>query len=284
MKKRITVLFVALLLILSALLPVCGRMEVQADSRDYDLILPDSDTRLYTKWELQSMPPQVMAYARNEIYARHGRIFQYNELKEYFELQSWYYGKIKPKDFTEDLLNEYELDNVALLVELEAALGDKRYEMDQDGYSYDEVDRYISTGKNIIEEDAFRGIAEDLSYEEDSRLLRTRYLEMDIPAEWEDHFGIFNPSEDVIELYCILAHQQDSVHDGVIFSVIRQTEYISAEEETNARYLGECGNYYYYFEYPQDERYDPEDQEGAALYQEMAELIDEIADAIRLIP
>ncbi len=49
---------------------------------------------------------------RNEIYARHGRVFKDKELQKYFESQPWY--KADP-EFTDDKLSEVESKNVATL-------------------------------------------------------------------------------------------------------------------------------------------------------------------------
>ena len=47
---------------------------------------------------------------RNEMYARHGRVFKDKKLQQYFEAQSWY----KPNpEFTDDQLSEVEIQNLA---------------------------------------------------------------------------------------------------------------------------------------------------------------------------
>lgn len=283
MKNRGTICFAALLLVLSVMIPFTGGKETQAEENEYDMILPESDRRFYAEEELEDMPAQVMLYARNEIYARHGRIFRNQELREYFELQSWYYGKIKPEDFSNEILNEYELENARMLVILENQYMDRKYRLNQDNYSFDEIDRYVSSRKNRqIEE--YNGIAKDLDYDEELRTLRTRYLELDLPSEWEDHFGISNPSEKELAFYCKLAHQQDGVYDGMICSIYMTEEYEPEENFLDAVYLGECNGKYFYFMHPVDERYAPEDEEGTALYKEMRESTDEIIETIRLIP
>jgi len=53
---------------------------------------------------------------RNEIYARHGRIFKDVKLQKYFAAQAWY----KPNaDFKDDQLNEIEVKNLAKIREAE---------------------------------------------------------------------------------------------------------------------------------------------------------------------
>ncbi|MCI8888515.1 MAG: YARHG domain-containing protein [Hungatella sp.] len=61
---------------------------------------------------LWNLTPEMLRIARNEIYARHGRRFQDAGLASYFEGCSWYEGVIEPGDFTEDLLNHIERENI----------------------------------------------------------------------------------------------------------------------------------------------------------------------------
>ena len=74
------------------------------------------------------MTPQQICYAKNEIYARHGRKFQSSELTAYFNSQPWYQGTIEPEDFTEDtvnmLFNEYEKVNVRFISDWEKVHGE----------------------------------------------------------------------------------------------------------------------------------------------------------------
>ena len=55
-----------------------------AESDDTAYIIPDSDSRYLTESELTDMSLQVLNYAKNEIYAREGRIFRSAELQTYF--------------------------------------------------------------------------------------------------------------------------------------------------------------------------------------------------------
>ena len=53
---------------------------------------------------------------RNEVYARHGRIFKDPELQKYFVAQAWY----KPNpDFKDDMLNAIEAKNLTKIREAE---------------------------------------------------------------------------------------------------------------------------------------------------------------------
>ncbi|MED0873603.1 TcaA 3rd/4th domain-containing protein [Bacillus mobilis] len=53
-------------------------------------IFPDSDIRKLTGADLTYLSKEQLKIARNEIYARHGHIFQTKDMQAYFSKQSWY--------------------------------------------------------------------------------------------------------------------------------------------------------------------------------------------------
>ncbi len=81
-------------------------------------ILPYSDSMYYSANDFSGWDKQSIRYALNEIYARHGRKFDSEDLRNYFSAQSWYYGSIEPKNFSESVLNQYEKKNIELLSSL----------------------------------------------------------------------------------------------------------------------------------------------------------------------
>jgi ribosomal protein L32 len=95
----------------------------EVDPSEY--ILPESDTRLYSADELAGLTADELFKARNEIYARHGRIFSNTYLQTYFESKSWYTPVYSPSQFSvvEGLLNEYEVANINKIATREQALG-----------------------------------------------------------------------------------------------------------------------------------------------------------------
>ena len=88
-----------------------------------DYILPDSDTRLITKDDLEGFSKQDCKLARNEIYARHGRKFKDKELQAYFDSKDWYNGTIEPGDFKDSDLSSIESKNKDTIVEFEKEKG-----------------------------------------------------------------------------------------------------------------------------------------------------------------
>ena len=71
---------------------------------------------------LGDMFAEDLRVLRNEVYARHGRIFKDADLQKYFEAQPWY----KPNpDFKDDQLNEIEAANLAKIKEAEESATSK---------------------------------------------------------------------------------------------------------------------------------------------------------------
>lgn len=81
--------------------------------------LYETDKIYLAKENLAYEPPLVIHLAKNEIYARHGYIFQDKDLYNYFMGCVWYQPTTKPEDFRDDVLNEYEKENLALLGSLD---------------------------------------------------------------------------------------------------------------------------------------------------------------------
>lgn len=115
-KKLIKILFMTVVLFVSPAAAISGDIVYAAEN---DYILPDSDNRAYTYEELSGLSKADIRLAINEIYARHGRMFDSAEYQNYFNSKSWYNGAVKPKDFSEDVFNMYEKSNIDLLSSIE---------------------------------------------------------------------------------------------------------------------------------------------------------------------
>ena len=87
------------------------------DSGEY--IFPNIDSEYLTESDLSSMSSEELRIARNEIYARYGRMFKDQALQNYFNSKSWYTPSIRPEDFNEHWLNEYEKANAKLIKSFE---------------------------------------------------------------------------------------------------------------------------------------------------------------------
>lgn len=85
-------------------------------------ILPQSSQRLLTYVDIANFTKQDMMLARNEIFARHGRKFSDEDVRTYFEAQSWYKGTIEPGDFSMSAISDIEQKNIDFLKQYEDGL------------------------------------------------------------------------------------------------------------------------------------------------------------------
>lgn len=78
------------------------------------MIFWDSDRRYLQASELYGLSAWDLRIARNEIYARRGKIFHTAQLRAYFLTQSWYVPR-----YENPQLNTIEQSNVALIQQFE---------------------------------------------------------------------------------------------------------------------------------------------------------------------
>lgn len=86
-------------------------------------IFPYSATEYLEISDVKDLTAEECRIARNEIYARHGRIFQDEALQAYFEQFDWYEGFYTAEEFDESVLNEIEIANRDLIIEYETEMG-----------------------------------------------------------------------------------------------------------------------------------------------------------------
>ena len=80
----------------------------------------DIDSRYVSEDELSGWSSEDLAKLRNEIFARHGRIFTTQKWINYFATKTWYVPRY---DNVDALLNDYEWANLEVIRRLE----DERY-------------------------------------------------------------------------------------------------------------------------------------------------------------
>lgn len=185
--------------------------EIEADTRS-EYIFPDMDTRYLTRDEVSKLSLQAVCYAKNELYARHGRKFLSQELKDYFNDKTWYEGTVDPDSFSPGVFNTYENDNLLLLVSAEEKLLPGGYVLDQQGYDIHKVD---TACKHTLGETAKTGetfgyvfvvIDSDNIMHDDARLVNGKVVDAngnEIPGCYEREDGrvadalgnIINPQE-----------------------------------------------------------------------------------------
>lgn len=94
----------------------------EASSNAYKVngyIFYDSNSRYLTSSDLAGLSKWELRVARNEIYARHGRLFKDSDLQNYFNSCSWYNGHISPDRFNENTLNKVEVYNIKFIKKYE---------------------------------------------------------------------------------------------------------------------------------------------------------------------
>ena len=185
--------------------------EIEADTRS-EYIFPDMDTRYLTQDDVSKLSLQAVCYAKNELYARHGRKFLSQELKDYFNDKTWYEGTVDPDSFSPGVFNTYENDNLLLLVSAEEKLLPGGYVLDQQGYDIHKVD---TACKHTLGETAKTGdtsgyvfvvIDSDNIMHDDARLVNGKVVDAngnEIPGCYEREDGrvadalgnIINPQE-----------------------------------------------------------------------------------------
>ncbi len=95
---------------------------VETAGNPEEYYFPDSNTRLLTDEELSAYSSADLELAKNEIYARHGRMFVTERIAEYFNSKSWYQGTIDPQTFDaqqSSIFNETELANIQKILQWE---------------------------------------------------------------------------------------------------------------------------------------------------------------------
>ncbi len=86
-----------------------------------DYVFPMSDQVLLTEEDVAPIldDQEKLSIARNEIYARHGRMFDTEWLQDYFNSKPWYEGIYSAADFDQNVtLSDIETQNAAYLLDL----------------------------------------------------------------------------------------------------------------------------------------------------------------------
>lgn len=97
--------------------------EAVTEPANSEYILPESSTRLLERKDLENLSAEQCRLARNELYARHGRMFDDAALQSYFESCSWYQGSIPAANFSDTVLSEIEVKNRDFIVAYEKEKG-----------------------------------------------------------------------------------------------------------------------------------------------------------------
>lgn len=83
-------------------------------------IFPDSNSRYLSEEEVRGVEADRLFIGRNEIFARHGYIFQDEGLQQHFNSMPWYSGTVTAEQFNADaVFNDFEKKNAELIKQIE---------------------------------------------------------------------------------------------------------------------------------------------------------------------
>lgn len=177
-------------------------------------VLPNSNSQYLTRADLTGLTKDELRIARNELYARYGRMFTDEALQAYFDACEWYSGTIVPGDFDDSVLNEYEKANRDLIVQYES-------EISQDA-------TYYANWPEIVEFELSDGI---LTFSSDGGA--------------EARYGWFNRLEPFSISFpvagdCVWEHAPYGVHESdSSYEAIK--EWLEAEQEDAEAHVREYG-------------------------------------------
>ena len=88
-----------------------------------DYFIYNSDSMYFTEADIAGFDARMCRLARNGIYAKMGRKFKDAELSNFFSQYYWYYPTIEAENFSDRLLNAYQVSNRDLIVSYERKHG-----------------------------------------------------------------------------------------------------------------------------------------------------------------
>ena len=95
----------------------CGGAFIQAEQEEDDYWF---DTSYIDEASLSEVSRDDIMWARNEIYARHGYIFQNKDIQAAFEATDWY---VPNPNYSDSLLNDIEKENLNTIISYEKKMG-----------------------------------------------------------------------------------------------------------------------------------------------------------------
>lgn len=140
---------------------------------------PDVFRRYMTEAELCLWSEEDLYYLRNEVYAAHGRRFDSDRLRRYFDSKPWYRGEIAPENFREDVLSDWEKQNVALIRKLEDTPYTERAKLD--GIPYDMNQLEPAPYLKLLQDDRETGLHMNLTTAKDMGIYTVVQGEISVP-------------------------------------------------------------------------------------------------------
>ncbi len=117
---------------------------IETDTGDWSQMLYGTSEYYLVESDIDYLTPWQLMIGRNEIYARHGRLFNDAEIQEYFNGKAWYNGYIRPEDFDESVLSDVERANLDLIRKVENGGSEPEPEKDWSYVLSGSSDRYLT--------------------------------------------------------------------------------------------------------------------------------------------
>lgn len=118
MMKRTISLCMALLLFCT-MIPLHTFATQNGDADKLQVFIENCDSRYFVLSDISGFTEEDCLYARNAIFAKSGWIFSNQKLENYFRKYNWYNPTVAAGEFTDDMLNEFQIANRDLIVAYE---------------------------------------------------------------------------------------------------------------------------------------------------------------------
>ena len=89
----------------------------EQEAEELGIIFPNSSSEIISTQAIQALSDEELRYAINELYARNGYIFKNEELGQFYSKYDWYKGTVKADDFSGELFNSVEKENLESLMQ-----------------------------------------------------------------------------------------------------------------------------------------------------------------------
>ena len=163
-------------------------------------------------------------YARNAIYAKSGWIFSSANLRNYFNSFNWYHPSVTSDEFTEDMLNSYQIANRDLIVNHENAL--KSANLDELQYFIENCDRRYFSKAEISNLNA-----EELMYARNAIYAKSgRIFNMEKLANYFQKYSWYTPHISADDFKEDMLNQYQTANRDLIVSREKELSGISPEE------------------------------------------------------
>ena len=207
-------------------------------SYEYDELSADS---------VKYLPKDILRIARNEIFAKHGYIFETEDLKQFFSYKEWYKGTVKPSDWNDSVLNECEKKNLELI---------SKYEKEEHK-------------------------ALDVIYDNGYTKWTDGDFTITLPENWNEGSYYVTKTESTSATYYGFYSKNNVKYGfgGHVFTLTKSTQEESSDFSDNFIELGKYGDYYYYMGQSTDVQHSHQHSVLAREWSQLNEGYNEIADS-----